>query len=199
MKKSTALLVFLLLPLHGFSENIELKLKKPTFDRLFTYSESREALDLGLDEDPNRALSPQASANSPIEQHNNKNVIKIMGFIQGEKGDAKIWLNDGKNTRSNEDSADTVLKPSKSSNRLVVKSEDQLRILEPGQTWLLDEEVIKENYEVDITTPIPQAQNTNMALNDSSIEDTNLINKAQQIKELQQVIDSPLQQLEAAN
>jgi hypothetical protein len=160
MRVQVALIVSVLI-FFPFAYPADMKVAQGDFGRLFTEPQSRAQLDRykhtgTLYDGALPALPVQASVQQQVSTANK--TVKLIGYILGEQGQHKVWLesdsnginSNGINSNSNEHAAlkNTAHagKPSESSHQVPVRARHQLRLLKPGQVWLLDERKVAESY-----------------------------------------------------
>lgn len=134
------------------------------FGRIFTTSEERKILDHWR-RTGNMPQNEEISAAVPkTQQESALKKIELSGFILREDGSSVVWVN-GKSVLSPSKDAVKTSSPRSSGGSISVYHDGKRARLKPGQAWMVEDNTVKEVYEV-----TPAAQSSPIQLEEKVVE-----------------------------
>lgn len=122
------------------------------FGRVFTTQEERKLLDDWRRNGNVPEENVEAATTEKTVQKPSLTKIELSGYMLREDGSAIVWINGKSELSATRDSVKTS-KPN--SGTLSVYHEGRRVRLKPGQAWMIDENQVKESYEVTAPKPLP--------------------------------------------
>lgn len=133
------------------ADESRLKLVDAQFGRLFISPASREL----LDKYKHSGLPPESEQVANVEKSQGGQTIRrtravvVSGVMVTESGKQRVWLQDDKHPEASQDSPVAKAgKTSDDSTKVLVHAQHKSRMLKPGQVWLLEEQRVRESYEL---------------------------------------------------
>lgn len=124
------------------------------FGRVFTTQEERKILDDWRRNGNVPEENVEAAATEKTVQKSFLKKIELSGYMLREDGSAMVWIN-GKSELSS--TGDTVKTSNPNSGTLSVYHKGKRARLKPGQAWMVEENQVKESYEVTAPKLSPSA------------------------------------------